>query len=87
MTNRAHQFFEGKDAHPSFKIPLHPSADLLKGSRYEKDVDLITDRFDKTIKPLFRNANDNYWIQFSSPREKNKALRIKAGRLPVQGCV
>jgi len=87
VTNRARQFFQGKDAHPSFKNRLHPSADLLKGSRYEKDVDLITDRFDKTIEPLFRNVNDNYWIQFSGPHVKNTALKIKAGRLPVQGYV
>jgi len=87
VTNRARLFFEGKNAHSSYETTLHASVDLLKESRYEEDVDLITERFDKKTKPSFRNVGDNYWIQFSGAREKDAALNIKAGQLRVQGCV
>jgi hypothetical protein len=59
--------------------------ELLKNTRFEEDVGLISDRFDKQTKLAFRNQEDDYWIQFGSVRDKDEELGIRAGQLKVKG--
>jgi hypothetical protein len=58
---------------------------LLKNTRFNEDVGLITERFDSKTKPAFRREEDDYWIQFAAMREKDPELGIRAGQLKVKG--
>jgi len=69
VTSRARMFFEN----------------LLEGSRFSEDVDLITERFDKLTMRSFRTDEDDYWIQFAGVREKDPQLNIHSGQLKVSG--
>lgn len=64
---------------------LTVSSEFLKNTRFEEDVGLISDRFDKRTKPAFRNQEDDYWIQFGGMRDKDQELGIRAGQLKVKG--
>ena len=59
--------------------------ELLKNTRFEEDVGLISDRFDKRTKPVFRNQEGDYWIQFAGRRDNDPELGIRAGQLKVKG--
>lgn len=88
VTSRARVFFKGKYiSYPGIEedIDLSHFLDLLKDTRFEEDVGLITDRFDKKTKPAFRSQDDDYWIQFAAMREKDPELGIRAGQLKVKG--
>ncbi|KAJ3504521.1 hypothetical protein NLJ89_g7891 [Agrocybe chaxingu] len=69
VTSRARIFLEG----------------LLKGTRFEEDINAITERFDKKTKPTFRTSEDDYFIQFTGARENEKALNIRSGQLRIKG--
>ncbi|KAF6748669.1 hypothetical protein DFP72DRAFT_555314 [Ephemerocybe angulata] len=58
---------------------------LLKATRFEEDVDTLTQIFDRTTKLGFRKDDQPYHIQFASNREKEPALNIRAGRLKLEG--
>ncbi|EAU91952.2 hypothetical protein CC1G_11138 [Coprinopsis cinerea okayama7 len=60
---------------------------LLRGSRFEDDVDFIVERFDKRTKLAFRDDNQMKFIQFGSVRQNEPSLGIRTGQLKLQGSV
>ncbi|KAF5317081.1 hypothetical protein D9611_003545 [Ephemerocybe angulata] len=58
---------------------------LLKATRFEPDVDTLTQRFDRNTKHGFRKDDEPHHIQFASSREREPALRIRGGRLTMEG--
>ncbi|KAF6748622.1 hypothetical protein DFP72DRAFT_971152 [Ephemerocybe angulata] len=58
---------------------------LLKATRFEPDVDTLTQRFDRNTKHGFRKDDEPHHIQFASSREREPALRIRGGRLTMDG--
>jgi hypothetical protein len=89
VTSRARIFFKGKHiSYPEeFNMLSVPYVilELLQNTRFEEDVELITDRFDKKTKLDFRSQEDDYWIQIAGMREKDPELGIRAGQLKVKG--
>ncbi|KIJ92018.1 hypothetical protein K443DRAFT_13940 [Laccaria amethystina LaAM-08-1] len=69
VTNRAREFLE----------------DLLRGSRFFKEVDLITKRFDNKTKLGFRDMDPPHFLQFTSVREFDPKLNIRSGQLKLMG--
>ncbi|KAJ2922255.1 hypothetical protein H1R20_g14829, partial [Candolleomyces eurysporus] len=61
--------------------------DLLSGTRFHQDVTHIKTRFDRITKHVFRREDADHHIQFTSYREHDPALKIRAGRIPVPGRV
>ena len=59
--------------------------ELLKNTRFEEDVGLISDRFEKRTIWKFRDQEDDHWIQFGSMRDNDQELGIRAGQLKVKG--
>ncbi|KAK0471591.1 hypothetical protein IW261DRAFT_1511451 [Armillaria novae-zelandiae] len=57
----------------------------LKGSQYEREVELIADCFDKTTKHRFRNANEPAYIKFGTMRDTDPQLDIRSGQLKLSG--
>lgn len=60
---------------------------MLRGSRFFKDVDLITQRFDNKTKLGFRDMDPRQFVQFTSVREFDPKLNIRSGQLKLMGCV
>ncbi|KAF6752161.1 hypothetical protein DFP72DRAFT_1171705 [Ephemerocybe angulata] len=58
---------------------------LLKATRFEPDVETLTQRFDRSTKHVFRKEDEPHHIQFASIREKEPALKIRSGRLTMEG--
>ncbi|KAK0222701.1 hypothetical protein EDD85DRAFT_860799 [Armillaria nabsnona] len=59
----------------------------LRGSRFEPEVDLIAECFDKTAKLRFRNAEEPAYIKFGTMRDRDPALDIRSGQLKLAGSV
>jgi hypothetical protein len=60
---------------------------LLRDSKYENDVDYITNVFDKTTKLRFRSQDDPQFIKFGTARDKDLTLGIRSGQLKLAGYV
>ncbi|KAF6748629.1 hypothetical protein DFP72DRAFT_1014981 [Ephemerocybe angulata] len=58
---------------------------LLKATRFEPDAETLTQRFDRSTKHVFRKEDEPHHIQFASIREKEPALKIRSGRLTMEG--
>ncbi|KAF6748632.1 hypothetical protein DFP72DRAFT_971163 [Ephemerocybe angulata] len=58
---------------------------LLKATRFERDVETLTLRFDRNTKHVFRKEDEPHHIQFASIREKEPSLKIRSGRLTMDG--
>ncbi|KAF6752179.1 hypothetical protein DFP72DRAFT_456544 [Ephemerocybe angulata] len=58
---------------------------LLAGSRFFHDVDVLTTRFDRNTKHVFRREDEPHHIQFASHRERDATLNIRGGRLTLAG--
>ncbi|KAF6752176.1 hypothetical protein DFP72DRAFT_905128 [Ephemerocybe angulata] len=58
---------------------------LLGRSRFAQDIKELTTRFDRTTKHVFQSEDEPLHIQFTSHRERDPALNIRAGRLTLEG--
>ena len=88
VTNRAREFLEGHNFFGTLMIVfLIAQIDLLRGSRFFKDVDLITQRFDNKTKLGFRDINHPQFVPFATMREFDAKLNIRSGQLKLMGCV
>jgi len=61
------------------------ASDLLNDSPFADDVDLISECFDKTTKPRFRNSLDPQYIKFGSARDNDPNCGIRFGQLKLTG--
>jgi len=59
--------------------------DLLADSPFIDDLDHITDCFDKTTKPRFRNEADPQYIKFGGTRDNDQICGIRFGQLKIAG--
>ncbi|KAK0209591.1 hypothetical protein IW262DRAFT_1468853 [Armillaria fumosa] len=59
----------------------------LEGSRFEPEVDLIVECFDKTTKLQFRNAEEPTYIRFRTMRDHDPTLDICSGQLKLAGSI
>lgn len=59
--------------------------DLLTDSTFIDDLDHITECFDKTTKPRFRNADDPQYIKFGGTRDNDPSCGIRFGQLKIAG--
>ncbi|KAK0448954.1 uncharacterized protein EV420DRAFT_1566356 [Desarmillaria tabescens] len=59
----------------------------LRGSRFEPEVDLIAECFDKATKLRFRNAEEPAYIKFGTMRDREPAFDIRSGQLKLAGSV
>ncbi|KAF8883232.1 hypothetical protein BD779DRAFT_878374 [Infundibulicybe gibba] len=59
--------------------------DLLEDSKYVDDVDDIAERFDKSTKLRFKNADEPAFIKFGSSRDRDADLGIRSGQLRLKG--
>ncbi|KAF6752156.1 hypothetical protein DFP72DRAFT_905074 [Ephemerocybe angulata] len=57
----------------------------LKGTRFERDVEILSSRFDRNTKHVFRREDESLYIQFASHRERDADLGIRGGRLTIEG--
>ncbi|EKM51021.1 uncharacterized protein PHACADRAFT_212923 [Phanerochaete carnosa HHB-10118-sp] len=59
----------------------------LKDSQYGNDEDLTTmlDSFEKSTKPTFKDPADRSFIKFGSIRDRDPAVGIRNGQLPLEG--
>jgi hypothetical protein len=62
-------------------------ADLLTNSPFIDDLDHITECFDKTTKPRFRNESDPQYIKFGGTRDNDTNYGIRFGQLKIAGCI
>ena len=87
VTNRAREFLEGHNFSGTLIVVLIAQIDLLRGSRFFNDVDLITQRFDNKTKLGFRDIDHPQFVPFASVREFDPKLNIRSGQLKLMGCV
>ncbi len=59
----------------------------LADSPYIDDIEHITECFDKTTKPRFRNASEPQYVRFGSVRDNDASVNIRSGQLKLQGSV
>lgn len=64
---------------------LRFETDFLKGSRFEQDVDVMANVFDKRTKHSFRNPGDNYVLRFGTMHDTDAKFNIKNGQLRIRG--
>ena len=62
-----------------------PPPELLNDSRFVDDVDDITDCFDKTTKPRFRNPSDPQFVKFGSRQDNDPGCGIRFGQVKLAG--
>ena len=65
--------------------PKDCRADLLIDSPFIDDLDHITECFDKTTKPRFRNEADPQYIKFGGTRDNDQNCGIRFGQLKIAG--
>ena len=87
VTDRAREFLEGHNFFGTLIVFLIAQIDLLRGSRFFKDVNLITQRFNNKTKLGFRDINHPQFVPFASVREFDPKLNIRSGQLKLMGCV
>jgi hypothetical protein len=58
---------------------------LLNDSPFSDDLDHISDCFDKTTKPRFRNSVDPQYVKFGSARDNDLDCGIRFGQLKLTG--
>ncbi|KAF8972184.1 hypothetical protein BDZ97DRAFT_1650258 [Flammula alnicola] len=71
VSRRAREFLEEKLKHSKYGTP--------------DSLDHITRKFDETTKRLFRDRNENQYIPFGSPLDKDSAVGIRNGQLRLSG--
>jgi hypothetical protein len=59
--------------------------ELLNDSPFSDDLDHISDCFDKTTKPRFRNSVDPQYVKFGSARDNDLDCGIRFGQLKLTG--
>ena len=59
--------------------------ELLKGSKFEGDIPLITETFDKKTKLTFVSPDDPLFIRFGRLNDNVAELNIRAGQLKLPG--
>lgn len=72
--------------YPHFVLSIR-RAGLLTGSPFFDDLDHITECFDKTTKPRFRNESDPQYIKFGGTRDNDQNHGIRFGQLKLAGCI
>lgn len=61
--------------------------ELLKGSKFQRDISEMKRYFDRTTKCAFRDESDPHYIRFGSARDRDPKLKITAGKLRLEGSV
>ncbi|KAG5718636.1 Heat shock 70 kDa protein 12B [Termitomyces sp. T112] len=69
VTRRARVFFEN----------------LLHGSRFLEDIEVITQHFDQNSKLTFRSIDEPRFIKFGNLRDRDLSLGIRSGQLRLNG--
>lgn len=59
--------------------------ELLTDSPFVDDLDHISDCFDKSTKPRFRNSLDPQYVKFGSARDNDPGYGIRFGQLKLTG--
>ncbi len=61
----------------------------LSTSKYGNDGDIKTmvEVFDKAVKPIFKESNENSFIKFGSLACNDLQVKIRRGQLALTGCV
>jgi len=57
--------------------------EFLAGSQFVDDLDHISDCFDRTTKPRFRNSLDPQYVKFGSARDNDLDYGIRFGQLKL----
>jgi len=61
-------------------------SEILKGSKFVKDIDEMERSFDKSTKCSFRDPADPHFIRgCGSARDRDVKLKIMAGKLRLEG--
>ena len=60
---------------------------MLSHSRFDTPEDLASfaQKFDEGVKKVFSNEQAAQYVKFGRPRDTDPELRIKAGRLTLDG--
>jgi hypothetical protein len=91
VTFKAKDFMKGLSFRPFIRISgvdfTICRADLLTDSTFIDDLDHITECFDKTTKPRFRNADDPQYIKFGGTRDNDPSCGIRFGQLKIAGYI
>ncbi len=61
--------------------------ELLKGSKFRRDIPEMKRYFDRTTKCAFRDESDPHYVRFGSARDRDPKLKITAGKLRLEGSV
>jgi len=64
---------------------MYSIIELLKGSKFEGDIPLITAMFDKKTKLMFVGPEDPHFIRFGWLNDNASELSIRAGQLKLPG--
>jgi hypothetical protein len=51
----------------------------------DKSIASISSCFNKTIKLMFRNPDDRYYVKFGTYRDTDRAFNIQGGKLTLPG--
>ncbi len=89
---RAKTFLQGKHAAGLRCLPFNPHEvppEKLKDSKYgnEEDIKAMLDYFDKSTKPIFKDATEQSYIKFGSMGCNDPKVKIRRGQLLLSGWV
>jgi len=59
--------------------------ELLRGTRFEADIPLITNTFNERTKLAFASPTDSHYIRFGRLNDNAPELNIRAGQLKLSG--